>query len=230
VDLAAFTIAGGENKSIRTSVNRLTKLAYRAEVIPPPLTHELLAELRTVSDEWLTYINSAELQFSVGWFDDDYIRNGAVIVIRDPQEYVNAFANIVPEYQHSELTIDLMRHRRETENGLMDFLFVSLLQWAKDNGYRSFSLGLSALSGIGEHSNDPAIERALHYIYEHIDQFYNFKGLHAFKSKYHPNWKPRYLIYPNATSLPAITLAMAQAETGKDNFWDDYFPKNKVVT
>jgi phosphatidylglycerol lysyltransferase len=225
VDLPAFTIAGGENKSIRTPVNRLTKMNYHADVIAPPLTHELMTELRVVSDEWLTNMNGTEMHFSVGWFDNDYIQDGAVIVIRDPQGQVNAFANIVPEYQRHEVSIDLMRHRRETENGLMDFLFVSLLQWAKDTGYHSFSLGLSALSGLGEHSDDPAIERALHYIYEQVNQFYNFKGLHAFKAKYHPNWEPRYLIYPNAASLPAIALAMAQAETGRDNFWNIFLPK-----
>jgi phosphatidylglycerol lysyltransferase len=225
VNLATFTIAGGENKSIRTSVNRLTRLNYCAEVIPPPLTHDLLAELREVSDEWLTERNSAELHFSAGWFDDDYLRDSAVIVIRDPSGLVNAFANLVSEYQHNEVTVDLMRHRRKTENGLMDFLFVSLFEWARDKGYQSFNLGLSALSGIGEHFDDPAIERALHYIYEHIDQFYNFKGLRAFKDKYHPHWEPCYLIYPNAASLPAIFLALVQAEAGQDDFWSSYLSK-----
>jgi phosphatidylglycerol lysyltransferase len=225
VDLATFTLAGGENKNIRTSVNRMTKMNYHAEVLPPPQSHEMLAELHEVSDEWLTIKNGTEMRFSVGWYDDNYIRDGAAIVIRDPQGKVNAFANIVPEYQRSEVSIDLMRHRRDTENGLMDFLFASLLQWAKDNRYTTFSLGLSALSGLGEHSDDPAIERAMHYIFEQVDQFYNFKGLHAYKDKYHPNWEPRYLVYPNAANLPAIALALAEAEAGRDNFWTFFLPK-----
>ena len=225
VDLATYTLAGGANKSIRTSVNRMTRLNYRAEVIHPPLSHELLSELREISDQWLTDRKSTELRFSAGWFDDDYIGNSTIMVIRDPQGQINAFANILPEYQCSEVSLDLMRHRHETENGLMDFLFVSLFEWAKDQGYHSFSLGLSALSGIGEHFDDPAMEHALHYIYEHVEKFYNFKGLHAFKDKYHPHWEPRYLIYSNAASLPAISLAMAQAEAGKDNLWSSYLPK-----
>ena len=109
-----------------------------------------------------------------------------------------------------------MRHRRDAEKGQMDFLFVSIFQWAQEQGFESFNLGLSALSGVGENPEDPAIERALHYIYEHIDQFYNFKGLHAFKEKFHPVWSPRYLIYPGAGSLPAITIAMIRADSGDD--------------
>jgi lysylphosphatidylglycerol synthetase-like protein (DUF2156 family) len=54
----------------------------------------------------------------------------------------------------------------------------------------------------------------LHFVYEHIDTFYNFKGLHEFKNKFHPEWSPRYLIYPNAASLPAVWIAVVQANSG----------------
>ena len=98
----------------------------------------------------------------------------------------------------------------------MDFLFVSLLEWAKTQGYASFNLGLSGLAGIGEHPTDPSLERALHYVYEHVNQFYNFKGLHEFKAKFDPLWSPRYLIYPGMSSLPAVTIAMMRADAGTD--------------
>ena len=114
-----------------------------------------------------------------------------------------------------------MRLRREAENGAMDFLFVALFQWAKAQGYASFNLGLSALSGVGKHTDDPAVERALHYIYEHVDQFYSFKGLHAFKEKFHLQGSPRYLVYPGPASLPAVALAMIRADSG-DDFVRDY--------
>ena len=96
----------------------------------------------------------------------------------------------------------------------MDFLFVSLFQWAKESGYAKFNLGLSALSGVGEHSEDPAIERALHYIYRNVSRLYNFRGLHAFKEKFHPVWSPRYLVYPGASNLPAVSVALFQASLG----------------
>lgn len=225
VNLATFTLSGGENKNVRTAVNRFNRLGYRAEIIPPPLTHELLSELRSISDEWLTTRKMEETRFGTGWFDDEYLLNSQVIVIRDPHSEIQAFANLVPEYQRNESTIDLMRHRSRAENGIMDFLFISLFQWAKEQGYATFSMGLSALSGIGEHSDDPTIERALHYIFEHVDQFYNFKGLHAFKDKFHPRWEPRYLIYPGVSSLPAVAVALAQANTGKRNIFNGVLKK-----
>jgi phosphatidylglycerol lysyltransferase len=214
VDVTTFTLAGGENKSVRTTINKLNRLGFRAEIISPPLSHDLVNQLRAISDEWLTERKSVEMRFATGWFDDEYLRDERVIIIRQPDGNIQAFANLLPEYQRSEMTIDLMRHRSQVENGLMDFLFASLFQWAQAQGLNSFSLGLSALSGIGEHSDDPAIERSLHYIFEHVDQFYNFKGLHAFKEKFHPRWEPRYLIYPGNITLPSVALALAQANSG----------------
>jgi phosphatidylglycerol lysyltransferase len=79
-------------------------------------------------------------------------------------------------------------------------------------------LGLSALAGVGEEPGDPALERLLHFIYEHINQFYNFKGLHDFKEKFHPQWSPRYLIYPGAVNLAAAWLAVTRADAGEGDF------------
>ena len=95
--------------------------------------------------------------------------------------------------------------------GIMDFLFVSLFLWAKEKGFASFNLGLSAFSGIGKGSTDPVLQRTIHFIYENINRFYNFKGLHAFKEKFHPTWSPRYLIYPGAASLPSVSISLLRA-------------------
>ena len=82
-------------------------------------------------------------------------------------------------------------------------------------------MGLSPLSGVGQRPDDPTAERALHYIYQHVNQFYNFKGLHGFKEKFHPHWSPRYLIYPGPVSLPAVAMTLNRASTG-DDFVVDY--------
>jgi phosphatidylglycerol lysyltransferase len=221
VDLASFTLEGRDNKGLRSAYNRLVRLGYTAEVIQPPLAPGLMKELREVSDEWLARVHGTEMRFSLGWFDDDYIRNGLVVVVRHPEGGIAAFANIVPEYQANENSIDLMRYRQTGEHGLIDFLFVSLFNWARQAGLKTFNLGLSALSGIGEKPQDPAIERTLHFIYEHVDQFYNFKGLHEFKEKFHPTWSPRYLAYPGTASLPLVALALFRADAG-DNWLSGY--------
>jgi phosphatidylglycerol lysyltransferase len=216
VQLETFTLEGGEAKPVRTAVNKLTRAGHKFVLHSPPISDDLLMELRAISDEWLTMMHGSEKRFSLGWFDDAYIRNSAIGAVYTPEGWISAFVNLVPEYQLSECTVDLMRRRSEIENGTMEYLFVSLFQWARSQGYQTFNLGLSALSGVGEQTDDPLVERAMHFIYEHINQFYNFKGLHAFKEKFHPEWSPRYLIYPGSASLMQAVWAVVQANSGSD--------------
>lgn len=217
VDLKTFTLEGKAGKALRSPVNKLKSAGFTFVLHEPPLPDELLEELRAISDEWLTMMHGTEKRFSLGWFEDDYIRNSPIAAVHAPEGWVSAFANIVPEYQLNEVNIDLMRHRRPMENGTMEFLFVSMFQWARESGYDTFNLGLSALSGVGEKPGDPAIEKVMHFVYEHVDQFYNFKGLHAFKEKFHPQWSPRYLVYPGAANLAQAWLAVTQANAGGGN-------------
>ena len=144
------------------------------------------------------------------------------MVIRSVHGNITAFANIITEYQRNEVAVDLMRRRRDAENGIMDFLFTVLFLWAKENEFDSFSLGLSALAGVGLTEDASTPERALNYIYDHINSFYNFKGLHAFKKKFRPLWEPRYLIYPGTASLPGALTALVRADSG-DDFWRTLF-------
>jgi len=220
VALEEFTLEGGANRSVRAGVNRMTKMGYRAELHEPPLPEALLEELADVSDEWLARIKGAEKRFSLGYFDEEYLQSGPVMVVRSPEGSVTAFANIVSEYQLDGITIDLMRQRSGVERGTMEFLFAALFGWAREQGHATFSLGLSALAGVGQAPDDPAAERALRFIYEHIDQFYNFRGLHAFKDKFHPDWQPRYLVHPGPASLPAVAVALVRADSGNAFVWD----------
>ena len=214
VDLSSFTLEGHANKDLRYAYNRMLKLGFTTEIYQPPLDQELVQELHEISDEWLTLVHGTEKRFSVGWFDDGYVRSSPVMVIRSPQGILTAFANVLPEYRRNESSVDMMRHRPESEYGMMDFMLVSLILWAKDQGFLTFNLGLSALSGIGGSSEDPVILKALKYIYEYVDQFYNFTGLHHFKDKFHPIWSSRYLVFPGTAVLPLVVLAMVQADSG----------------
>ncbi|MCX8025903.1 MAG: phosphatidylglycerol lysyltransferase domain-containing protein, partial [Thermanaerothrix sp.] len=211
VDLHAFSLEGRANKEFRNVKNRFARLGHTATLVSPPLETSLLEALRAVSDEWLSTRGMTELRFSLGWFDEDYLRQCPAMIIRTAEGRISAFASLILDLPPGGVSVDLMRHRRATESGTMDFLFVSLLEWAKTAGYTVFDLGLSALVGVGEHSDDPAIERAMRYLYHSLTRFYNYQGLHAFKAKFHPRWEPRYLVYPQPLALPSVVLAIVQA-------------------
>ena len=221
VDLKAFTLQGKAGKNFRPSINRLTKLGYQIDFYQPPIANDLLHRLKPVSDEWLKMVQGSEKHFSLGWFEEAYLRECEIAVMHNPEGQISAFANIVREYQLNEATIDMMRHRPAIENGTMDFLFISLLQHFKECGYDSFNFGLSAFAGVGDNPESRRLEKVLHYLYQHLSRFYNFKGLHSYKDKFRPDWEPRYLIYPSLATLPDVVVALIRADSGDRLF--DYF-------
>lgn len=225
VDLHKFTLKGKANQNLRTAINRLTKAGYKINFYDPPLSDELVRQLKAVSDEWLRQVSGAEKRFSVGWFYDDYVRETRVAAVQTAEGQISAFANLVSGYQANRVAVDLMRRRTEVENGTIEFLFASMLQHFQDLGYEGFNLGLSALSGVGQTQKSPRLERVLYYLYEHLNQFYNFKGLHSFKEKFNPHWEPRYLVYPGLTKLPDVVVGLVRADSG-DRLLDYFKPES----
>jgi phosphatidylglycerol lysyltransferase len=223
VDLKTFTLQGKAGKNLRTAMNRFKKLGYEVKFYQPPITADLLRKLKVISNEWLKMMQGSEKHFSLGWFDENYLRESEIAAVQTDKGEITAFANVVSEYQINEITIDLMRRKTEVEHGTMDFLFISMFQYFQEKGYDGFNLGLSALSGVGEQQTSPRLEKALHYLHEHLNQFYNFKGLQAFKEKFSPRWESRYLVYPGGTALPDVVIALIRADSG-DRLWDYFKP------
>ena len=169
VDLPNFSLEGSENRDLRYQYNKIIKLGYSAFIHQPPHPPEFLSQLKKISDTWLTIKHGREKRFWVGWFDADFLNNGPVMVVEDVNGRRVAFSTILSSSQTRDATVDMMRHILEAEHGIMQFLFVSMFLWAKEQGYHTFDLGLSALAGVGGSGKDPAIDRAMHYTYEHID-------------------------------------------------------------
>lgn len=220
LDLKSWTLAGKSGKDLRNVVNALKKAGHSARFHPAPLSDALLEELREVSDAWLAMMRGGEKQFSLGAFEDDYVRSSPVMAIHDENGNITAFANLVSCYNLNESTIDLMRRRPEVFKGTMDFLFVSMFEWAKESGFDTFNIGPSPFAMVGEHSSDPATEKAIHFLYEHVNTFYNFKGLHAFKEKFHPQWRALYLSYGGAGGLMPVATAVIRADSGQSSWLD----------
>ena len=111
--------------------------------------------------------------------------------------------------------MDLMRYRKTVENGTMEYLFASMMQHFQKLEYDSFNLRLSPLAGVGAGPDAKRVEKGLNYFFEHLNKFYNFKGLHAFKEKF----KPQYFVFRRRSMLPDIAVGLVRADSG-DRLFD----------
>ena len=203
MSLERFCLEGRENKGFRNTLSRLERAGARFRVVSREDVPPLLPELRRVSDEWLAGHRAAEKGFSLGSFDERYLmRFPAAVLERDGR--IEAFANVWPGPDGRELSSDLMRHRPDAPNSAMEALFLHLMLWGKEQGYRSYNLGMAPLSGLEASAVAPLWNRLATFVYERGESFYNFQGLRAFKEKFHPVWEPRYLAWPGGLALPRV--------------------------
>ena len=203
VDLAAFTLEGSRGKKYRHALHRLERERGSFRLIPAEHVGCLMDQLRAVSDDWLAQHAGAEKGFSLGFFAPEYIARFPVGVIERDGRIV-AFANIWPGAQRIELSVDLMRYDHHAPKDVMDALFIHVMLWAKQQGYRWFALGMAPLSGFERSPVAPLWNRLASFLYKHGEAVYNFQGLRAFKDKFNPVWEPRYLAYPGGLRLPLV--------------------------
>ncbi|NOX39343.1 MAG: bifunctional lysylphosphatidylglycerol flippase/synthetase MprF [Alphaproteobacteria bacterium] len=204
VSLPGFSLAGGAFKKMRAAHNKAVKSGLEFELRQPPHSPEFMAQLKGISDAWLGQKKSAEKGFSVGRFSNEYLAQFPMATVRRNGKLL-AFANVLRPKNSPKASIDLMRYLPEEASGMMEFLFVSLLAHFRDQGAQEFSLGMAPLSGIESRPGTHSWNRFGALIFRHGSSFYNFKGLRAFKQKFHPDWHPRYLAIPGGTP-PLVAL------------------------
>ena len=124
-----------------------------------------------------------------------------------------AFANIWYGAQGGEITIDMMRYLPD-EPGVMDLLFLKVILYGKELGYRWFNLGMAPLSGLSAHRLAPSWHKIAAFVARNGERFYGFAGLRAYKNKFKPQWEPRYLAYPGGWMLPQILLDVTALISG----------------
>src|SRR6185436_16435542 len=86
----------------------------RFRVMPPDEAACRLDELHDISADWLASKGVSERQFSIGFFDRDYMRRFPCAVVEAADgDRILAFANILPGPGFEEISVDLMRYRSD---------------------------------------------------------------------------------------------------------------------
>jgi phosphatidylglycerol lysyltransferase len=208
IDLSTFTLEGGDRKTLRHAVNKVTEDGYKTTVHKPPVMDGVLQKVKSVSDEWLLDTERSEIIFSQGMFRWEELKQQTLITVENPEEKIIAFLNIIPDYAPGEGTYDLMRKTTDAPNGTTEFLLVSLCEYFKSLGFRYMNLGFAPMSGIDDAHTFP--EKSMRFAYEKMRSFSHYKGLREFKERFFPEWNNKYLIYQNDYDLLQVPRVLSR--------------------
>jgi phosphatidylglycerol lysyltransferase len=209
VDLEHFSSHTIEAKYFRKIRRRFEARGYKLSRYKPPHPAALIDEVGEVSKQWLSQPGRREFGFIQGSFARGYVATTSLVVLRDSTGRPLAFVNEIPSYRPGEANFDMMRHVAEVPPGTMDYIFTELMLALKQEGYRSFDMGLAPFAGVGDRPEATMGERAVHLLFNTLFWFVSYKGMRNYKVKFEPNWEDRFIVYQGGPiGLVRIALAI----------------------
>ncbi len=213
VPLTDFSLQGRARKDLRHTFQHLEKENFGFEFVPKENVKDLLPSLKRVSDDWLEQKHTKEKGFSLGSFKKNYLCEFPCALVKKDGNIL-AFANVWVSAEREEISVDLMRHTFEAPSGMIDFLFIHLMFWGAQNGFKWFNLGMAPLAGLENRTLAPIWSRIGAFVFGYGEHFYNFQGLRKFKDKFDPVWEPKFLASPGGLALPSILTDIAAFNSG----------------
>jgi phosphatidylglycerol lysyltransferase len=213
VPLDSFSLDGRRKGNLRRSWRKTGEEGACFEVVQGCEALALAPELRRVSDEWLANHAGGEKSFSMGGFEEPYIWEFPFALVRVGGK-VLAFATLWTTAQRTAFSIDLMRYANDAPKDVMDFLFVELLHWGREQGYVAFEFGMAPLAGLEDRPLAPMLSRVGNLLFERGEEIYNFRGVRRFKDKYDPVWLPRYIAATSKWAMPILLADIGLLTSG----------------
>jgi hypothetical protein len=222
IDLPNLSFTGKAWQDVRTAMNQAAKLGITLRL--GPLAEQprgLQLQVKAISSEWVEDKGLPEMGFTLGGVDEALDPNVRVALAVDEDSTVHALTSWMPFHEVGGgapvgWTLDVMRRLPGGFRYSMEFLISSAATAFKEEGCRVASLSGAPLARSEGVSGGSALDRStldafLDRLGGALEPYYGFRSLHAFKAKFQPSIDPLYLVFPEATDLPRIGLALSRA-------------------
>ncbi|MCZ1073569.1 bifunctional lysylphosphatidylglycerol flippase/synthetase MprF [Rhodococcus sp. A5(2022)] len=218
VALPGLAFKGKKFQDVRTALNRAVKDGVQARwttfaEAPLAVTEQIVA----ISEEWVADKGLPEMGFTLGGLEELRDPEVRLLLAIDADDRVHAVTSWLPVYRDGALiglTLDFMRRRSEGFRPAMEFLIASAAMSAQEEGLEFLSLSGAPLAGTdpaADALDRGALDALLDLLGRTLEPVYGFRSLLAFKTKFQPQHRPMYMVFPDAAALPTIGLAVGHA-------------------
>ncbi|WP_431247433.1 bifunctional lysylphosphatidylglycerol flippase/synthetase MprF [Leifsonia xyli] len=217
-----WATTGKKWQDVRSSINRAQRAGIRSEwttYAALPLTAAV--QLSDISEQWVAEKDLPEMGFTLGGLDelrDPEVRLMLAVNEGDGPEHgrIEAVTSWLPTYRNGIVvgwTLDFMRRRPDSINGVMEFLIAEAATRMKADGIEFMSLSAAPLAHTAATPDDDkdTMDRLLGYLSTSLEPVYGFRSLLKFKQKFQPELHPLIMAYPDPVALPAIGIGLVRA-------------------
>ncbi|MEU1346909.1 phosphatidylglycerol lysyltransferase domain-containing protein [Streptomyces sp. NPDC005795] len=222
VETADFTLEGRAMRTVRQAYNRVKRAGYEVTVRRhADIPDGEMAELVRRADDWRDGATERGFSMALGRLGDPADGQCVMLECRDVSPAgdggageLRAVLSFVPWGPHG-LSLDLMRRDRDSENGLMEFMVIELLQRAGKIGVTQVSLNFAMFRSVferGSRLGAGPVLRLWRSLLSFFSRWWQIESLYRANAKYRPIWEPRYLLFEKSADLPRIGIAAGRAE------------------
>ncbi|MFE4862781.1 phosphatidylglycerol lysyltransferase domain-containing protein [Streptomyces sp. NPDC056670] len=215
VETAEFTLDGRAMRTVRQAYNRVKRAGYEVRIrrhadIPAEEMNELLRK----ADDWRDGATERGFSMALGRLGDPADGQCMMLECFDGDGELRALLSFVP-WGPEGLSLDLMRRDRDSENGLIEFMVIELLQRAKEIKITQVSLNFAMFRSVFERGSKLGagpVLRLWRSLLSFFSRWWQIESLYRSNAKYRPIWEPRFTLFEKSADLPRIAIASARAE------------------
>ena len=210
-----YDLANPGLKQVRQATARLERDGYSVRIrrhadIPAEHMHRVMA----LANTWR--VGEDERGFSMALSRLGDPADGPCVLVEALDEHgePRAFLSFVP-WGSDGLSLDLMRRDPTSPNGIVEFIVSGLMAQAGTVGVTHVSLNFavfrSAFAEGGRIGAGP-VARAWRSLLLFFSRWWQLESLYRSNMKYTPDWSPRFLCFPERSTLAKVGLAAGRAE------------------
>ncbi len=209
VDLTSFDLAGSRRANLRHTITRCRKagvtVGWYGDGLATASRLHLLDELEAIDAEWQKRAGP-RMGFTISSFDREVLESQPVAVAVDEGGHALGFATFRPTGADGGWVLDLIRRAPGSPPGVVEACIAEAALGLKNEGAPSLSLGLAPLAGLSAAGSFE--ERLLAVAARLVSRWYDIRGLAFFKSKFDPQWVPRYGAVRHRRDLIAFAVGL----------------------
>ncbi|MCI4066357.1 phosphatidylglycerol lysyltransferase domain-containing protein [Micromonospora sp. R77] len=216
VNCSAFTLEGRPMKGLRSGHHKVARAGYTVRFHDPAALPAALAEeLRELAAQSRQGDTERGFSMTLSRLFDPRDTGLLLSVAYDPSGRPDAFCHWVPAPDVAGWSLDVMRRRTDVEvpNGLTDFVIIETIRHLKERGQWGLGLNFAVMRAVlaGERSAGRMgdVQRRL---LQRVGADTQMASLWRYNEKYHPMWRPRYVVLAGLDNAPSQGLAIAVAE------------------
>lgn len=212
-----FTLEGSAMKNVRQMIARVNRAGITTITKQVKEMTSIEREgLAHFAQKWRRGGDERGFSMALGRFCD----------VRDPDLVLTwgelngepiALLQFVP-WGNNGLSLDIMRRSEKAEGGINETLIAATIEWGRTRGIEKLSLNFATFRSIferGSRLGAGPIVRMSYRVLKYLSRFAQMETLYRFNAKFRPEWEPRFIIYPGASNLLPVTIAILTIES----FW-----------